>query len=165
MNSQLPANVETANTTPKGGGWPVSRVVKLAAAGIIGVILLIFLVGVILALFSNVEQTAPRIQVIRDIFIILLALQGILIVGALAVLILQVARLINLLQNEIMPILRNTQETIDTARGTVQFVGNNLTEPVLKISGFLAALRVLIRELLGIRRAVRPSSGQEEAHD
>jgi hypothetical protein len=112
---------------------------------------------VLLALLSDVDQTAPRVQVIRDIFIIVLAFQGVLIVGALAVLILQIARLINLLQNEIMPILNNTKDTVQTAKGTVEFVGSNLVEPVIRANGFFTALMVILRELFGIRRALRQS--------
>jgi hypothetical protein len=133
----------------------MSRVAGLTAAVLIGLIVLIFLAGLILALSTGVEQTSLTVQVIRDLFIIALAFQGILIIAALAILIVQVARLINLLQNEIMPILENTKETVTTAKGTVEFVGSNLAEPVLKLNGFLAALAVIIRELFGIRRALR----------
>jgi uncharacterized protein YoxC len=87
--------------------------------------------------------------------IIILALQGIVIVVALAVLILQVARLINLLQNEVIPILENTKDTLNTAKGTVEFVSSNVTEPLLRASAFTAGLRVLFSEVGGIRRAIR----------
>lgn len=135
--------------------WPFDRIAKYAAGGIVGIIVAIFLLGLILAVATNVEATAPRVQIIRDIFIIILALQGILIVTALAILILQIARLINLIQNEVMPILKNTQDTVNTARGTVEFVGSNLTEPIVRAGGFSAGLMVFVRELGGIRRAIR----------
>lgn len=139
----------------------------IAAGVVIALIAVVFLIGVALALFSDADLAAPRVQIIRDIFIIILALQGILIVGALAVLIVQIARLINLLQNEVMPILKNTQDTINTARGTVEFVGTNLTEPVIRLNGFLAAMMVLLRELFGIRRALRHEKvqPQEDVHE
>jgi hypothetical protein len=54
-----------------------------------------------------------------------------------------------------MPILKNTQETVKSAKGTVEFVGHNLTEPVIRLNGFLAGISILLRELLGIRRAIR----------
>lgn len=135
--------------------WPFDRVVKFIAGGVVALIVLIFVFGLLLALLTNVEAIAPRIQIIRDIFIIILALQGILIVLALVVLIMQVARLVNLIQSEVMPILQNTQETVNTARGTVEFVGSNLTEPIVRAGGFLAGTRVLLREVGGIRRAIR----------
>lgn len=164
MSQSLP---EPSQTPVAASRWTVQRLTMIGAGAVIALIVLIFLIGVGLALFSNAELAAPRVQIIRDIFIIILALQGILIVGSLAVLIVQLARLINLLQNEVMPILKNTQDTINTARGTVEFVGTNLTEPVIRLNGFLAAIMVLLRELFGIRRALRkePASITEDNHE
>lgn len=149
---QLPP--ETATPEPA-RRWSPQFIIRIVAGVLALIILVVFVVGIGLALFSDVEQTALTIQVIRDIFIIFLVFQGILIIASLAILILQIARLINLLQNGIMPILKNTEETVKTARGTVEFVGSNLTEPVVKLNGFLAALNVILRELFGIRRAIR----------
>lgn len=125
-------------------------------------ILLIFVVGIIFALRPEAEQTAIHFRIIRDLFIIALSLQGILIIFALAILILQVARLINLLKNEVMPILNNARDTLNTAKGTVEFVGTNVTDPIVRIGGFMAGMRILIGELGGIRRAVRHENGVKE---
>ncbi len=159
---------EVAEASSEQSGWSLGRITAVVA-GVLGIlIVLTFVIGIVLALFTDAEVTAARIQVIRDIFIIVLAFQGILIVAALAVLILQVARLINLLQNEVMPILKNTQDTVQTARGTVEFVGSNLAEPVIRMNGFVTALLVIFRELFGIRRAIRheavemPEDGDED---
>lgn len=154
MSNQLPAGSETVSAT-KESGWTLGRIVMVVGGVLIGIVVLVFVIGLLLALLSDADQTAPRVQIIRDIFIIILAFQGILIVGALAVLIVQIGRLINLLQNEIKPILENTQETVTTARGTVEFVGSNLVGPVIRLNALLASLSVLFRELFGIRRAIR----------
>lgn len=141
--------------------WTLRTILYVVSGVIIGLILLIFIIGLLLALFTDADQTAARVQIVRDIFIIILALQGILIVVALAVLILQVARLVNLLQNEIMPILRNTQDTVNAAKGTVEFVGKNVAEPVLALNGFMAGIGVLFREMFGIRRALKKEKRYE----
>jgi heme/copper-type cytochrome/quinol oxidase subunit 2 len=154
---QLPENAGQTSTR-----WTIANISKIAAAVIIGVILLIFIIGVLIALFTDAEQTAAKVQLIRDLFIIVLTLQGILIIAALAVLILQVARLINLLQNEVMPILNNARETLNAAKGTVDFVSTNVADPVIRVGGFLAGMRILVGELGGIRRAVRHENGQHE---
>lgn len=161
MSTVNPQAADAPPPSPK-SRWPIERIAKIAAGVIIGAIVLIFLIGVIIALVTDAEQTAAKIQIIRDIFIILLALQGILIIAALAVLILQVARLVNLLQNEVMPILNNARETIDAAKGTVEFVGTNVADPVIRLGGFLAGMRVLVSEVGGIRRAVRSENGKHE---
>lgn len=161
QSAQLPAmSASAAAESAEKNRWPFQRVVKFIAIGVVALIVLMFVFGLLLALLTNVEATAPRIQIIRDIFIIILALQGILVVLGLVVLIMQVARLVNLLQNEIMPILEDTKDTVNTARGTVEFVGSNLTEPIVRAGGFLAGTRVLIREVGGIRRAVAPREGR-----
>lgn len=161
MSVNSPQIPPPAAATPP-SRWTFENIAKIVAVAIIGVIFLIFLFGVLFALFTDAEQTAAKIQIIRDLFIIVLSLQGILIVVALAVLILQVARLINLLQNEVMPILNNARETLNAAKGTVDFVGTNVTDPLIRVSGFLAGARVLFAELGGIRRAVRSENGQHE---
>lgn len=135
----------------------IVRYTMIASAGLGGVILLIFIVGVILAILPNPALTAARVQVIRDAFLIVMGLESILIIFGLAALIIQIARLVNLLQNEVQPILKNTQETVNTAKGTAQFVGANVTGPVIKASAFMAGAGVFIREIGGIRRAIRPS--------
>ncbi len=161
-NQPLPAGTKD-EIQPK-SRWTVRRVVTIVAGVLGGLIILLFVLGLLLALFSNVDATAPRIQIIRDIFIIIMALEFILIVLALAVLILQLARLINLLQNEIKPILENTQDTVNSAKGTVEFVTTNVTRPIVRASGFMAGTSVLIRELGGIRRAIRHNGkGQNHA--
>jgi hypothetical protein len=67
------------------------------------------------------------------------------------VLITQLASLINLLQNEIRPILNATNETVNTLRGTAEFLGDNVVEPVIKLNGYLAGLYRML-ELMGIRK-------------
>jgi hypothetical protein len=56
----------------------------------------------------------------------------------------QVAGLINLLQNEVKPILESTSETVNNLRGTTQFLSENLVEPVIKLNSYLAGLRKIL---------------------
>ena len=88
---------------------------------------------------------------VRDIFIIFMALESFLVGAALIVLIIQLASLINLLQNEIKPILQSTSETVNTLRGTTEFLSENLVEPVIKLNSYLAGLKKFF-DLLGIIR-------------
>jgi hypothetical protein len=62
----------------------------------------------------------------------------------LILLIVQLARLINLLQNEIRPILESTNETTRTLRGTAVFMSDHLTEPVIKANESLAGIQRLM---------------------
>ena len=106
---------------------------------ILAVILLVGLIaGGIFLLASAPEGTTAKV---RDIFIIFMALESLVLGVGLIVLILQLATLINLLQNEIKPILDTTRETVNHLRGTTQFLSNNLVEPVLKMNEYLAGLK------------------------
>lgn len=149
-----PSSSQT-NANKDDSGMSFARYALIAAGGLIGLIVLVFLGGVGLAVFTDPQQTAPRIGLLRDVFIIILSLQFILIIIALAALILQIARLVGLLSTEVKPILKDTQETLETAKGTAQFVGKNVAGPLIKLKAFLAGFGVLLREMWGIRRAVR----------
>jgi hypothetical protein len=89
------------------------------------------------AMLKSPQQT----ETIRDIVIVFMAAEALIIGLALVLLIVQIARLTALLQNEIRPILMSTQETLDTVRGTTAFLGNNLVDPVIKANSSLAAVR------------------------
>ncbi len=143
------------------GGWNATRIAKWVTVGIVAVLVLIFLAGLALALFTDATQTASKVQVVRDIVIIMLAIEGILIIVGIAVLIVQIARLVNLLQSKTKPILDNAAAAVKSAKGTAEFVGDNVAEPIIKAGGFVAGLRVFLRELGGIRRAIRR---REETH-
>ena len=115
---------------------------------IAGVLLLVALfVWAIIALSSHPAAAAN----IRDIFIIFLALESLLVGAALVVLIIQLASLINLLQNEVKPILKSTNETVNTLRGTSEFLSENLVEPVIKLNSYLAGLKRMF-DLFGANR-------------
>jgi hypothetical protein len=139
----------------------VKRIVLIASAALIGLIVLLFGIALVLTLVTD-GDFASTIRVIRDLVLIVLGLEGILIIISLAVLALQIARLVNLLQSEVKPILDNAQETVKTAQGTVEFMGDNLTNPVIRASGFLAGASVLVTNLFGIRRAIQHTEERQE---
>ncbi len=112
-----------------------------------GIVFILILLGV--AIFFLMQPATPTDK-IRDVFIIVVALESLVIGIALIVLIVQLASLINLLQNEVRPILNATSETVNTLRGTVEFLGEEVIEPVMKLSGYLAGLKRML-ELMGIK--------------
>jgi hypothetical protein len=109
----------------------------------------VILAGLIYAIIVLMKPGTPTDR-IRDVFIIVVALESLVIGVALIVLIVQLASLINLLQNEIRPILKATTETVNTLRGTAEFLGENVVEPVIKLNGYLAGLKRML-ELMGIK--------------
>ena len=125
------------------------RQMKRIMTGVaIGAVVLIVLLG--LAVFYLLQPATPTDK-IRDVFIIVVALESLVIGVALIVLVMQLASLINLLQNEVRPILKATNETVNNLRGTAEFLGENVVEPVVKLNGYLAGLTRML-ELMGLKK-------------
>ncbi|MHB1118612.1 MAG: hypothetical protein ACYC6H_12545 [Bellilinea sp.] len=135
--AQTPAPI----TEPQPSSLPESKS-KIQIRSILIILAVVLLVatvvGGIFLLASAPEGTTAKV---RDIFIIVMALESLILGVGLIVLILQLATLINLLQNEIKPILDSTTETVNNLRGTTQFLSNNLVEPVLKLNEYLAGMK------------------------
>jgi len=116
---------------------------RLTIAGV--VLLVIILLGILVTgivfLINPGLTSIDTVSRLRDIFIILMALESLLIGLALTILIIQIARLTNLLENEVKPILDSTNETISNLRGTTKFLSDNLVEPVIKLNEILAVLQ------------------------
>jgi hypothetical protein len=125
-----------------------SRSKRIVTIIIVGVVVILALLGV--AIFFLLQPTTPTDR-IRDVFIIVVALESLVIGVALIILIIQLASLINLLQNEVRPILTATSETVNNLRGTAEFLGENVVEPVIKLNGYLAGMTRVI-ELMGIKK-------------
>jgi len=111
----------------------------------------LILLGVSLYFLLRPQTAAEDVSRIRDVFIIVVALESLLIGVAMIVLMLQLASLINLLQNEVKPILRATNDTVNNLRGTAEFLGENVVEPVIKLNGYLAGLQRVL-ELMGLKK-------------
>ena len=107
--------------------------------GVIATVLII-LAAIGAAVYALTLNSAATSN-IRDIFIIFMAFESLIIGAALVILVIQVANLINLLQNEVKPILKATTETVNTLRGTTEFLSENLVEPVIKLNSYLAGMR------------------------
>jgi hypothetical protein len=86
---------------------------------------------------------------VRDLSIIILALESIVVGVLLGVLIVQVTKLIRMLRDEVMPILYSTQETLNTMRGTTTFISDRVVQPVVKVSSYTAGMRQAISVLFG----------------
>lgn len=104
----------------------------------------LILVSLIVGLFFLARAEGQVVSQVRDIFIILMALMMVVIGVALVVLIIQLANLTNLLQHEIKPILNSTTDTVNTLKGTVRFLSDNVSEPVIKLNESLASIKKLV---------------------
>jgi len=89
------------------------------------------------------------VAVVRDVAIIVLAVESIVIGVMLIVLIWEIRSLAKLLREEIKPILDSADETVRTMRGTTTFVSQTLVNPIVRVSSFVSgvgqALHILTR--------------------
>ena len=119
---------------------------------IIGIVVALVFIGLIVSiifLLSPGLTSAETVGRIRDVFIIFMAFESLLIGAVLVILIVQLARLTNLLQHEIKPILDSTNETVSTLRGTSEFLSTHLSEPIIQLNEYVAGLQKAL-ELLGL---------------
>lgn len=158
--NEMPADTPPALPAPEAESesssrWTLRNVVVLAGGGVIGVIVLLFLIALLIVLFGDPEWWAIRMQYFRDLALIFLTLQGILIVTGIAVLVLQVARFVNLLRSEVKPITDDAQSAVREVRATSAFVSKNAVQPVIRFQAFFAGVATFVSELLQLKRLAR----------
>jgi hypothetical protein len=119
---------------------------RLTIAGIVVacVIVLGLLITGFIFLINPALTSYETVARLRDIAIILMAIESLFIGLALIILIIQIARLTNLIETEVKPILDSTNETVSNLRGTTKFLSDNLVEPVIKLNELMAVLQRLL---------------------
>jgi flagellar basal body-associated protein FliL len=138
------ANPSTPQADEDKGSFRSTLIIIVIA--IVAMTVGLVVVGVLLVRSSTEPATASGVQMVRDLFIILLALELVVIGAAFTVLLLQIARFVNLLSNEIDPILKTTSDTVHTVHGTVIFINKNLTDPLIKTSSVVAGMRRITKD-------------------
>jgi hypothetical protein len=99
--------------------------------------------------------------VVRDIAIVFVAVTTFLMGLAMILLIFQIQVLIQVLRDEIQPLLRSVNDTASTVRGTTAFVSHNVVSPIIKWAGFTAGMRQVISDALAVIKAARPHQSNE----
>lgn len=143
-------------------GTPLNMVMT-----VLGAVIGFFLLALICAIVSGVligdyEDVSSIVAIVRDLFIILLAVQGMIVTLALVVMIVQLAALLNLLQNEVNPIVKNLQDTTSTIKGTAEFLSENVTAPVIETTAWLSGIRAFTKEITGITKHFRPKKDKTQ---
>ena len=124
---------------------------------IVGVIVAVVLVVLtILGVVWLARTQGATMEALRDIMIIVLALESCVFGIVLMLLLLMFIRLINMLEFEIKPILEKTNETLGTVRGTTTFVSNHVVKPVSRATSYVAGFRSGLRTLFGDPRRNLP---------
>jgi hypothetical protein len=157
---------EVAKEDQEEGGRGAMFYMLLILGGMIGICLLLFVLAIVIGIASgDSEEAAAFVAIVRDLFIVLLAMQGMVICIALVVMILQLSTLLNVMENEIKPMIDNMHQTTSTIRGTAEFLSKNVTKPVIQTRSYITGAMALFREISGIRQAMqgKPKSDSDKS--
>lgn len=140
--------------TPSSETQQASQTQGALIGAVIGILVvtIALVVGAVL-LAANADRTGPAVEVVRDLLITTLAVELAVIGVAVVVFIVQVARFVNLVNNEVKPIVTTTTDTLNTVRGTAVFLSKNLTDPVISASAALRGVYKVVKDADAIRQA------------
>ena len=99
--------------------------------------------------------------VVRDIAIVFVAVTTFLMGLAMILLIFQIQVLIQVLRDEIQPLLHSVNDTASTVRGTTAFVSHNVVSPIIKWAGFSAGMRQVLSDTVAVIKATRPHNSTD----
>lgn len=114
----------------------------------IALIVILVVVVVLLAVMCYFLFISPGpTATIRDIAIIVLALESIVVLLLLGVVIGMLWWLIQTLERKITPILDSTSETVNTVRGTATFVSDAVVSPIIKVISYASGVKSAVQML------------------
>ncbi|MGB7338103.1 MAG: hypothetical protein WBC91_04355 [Phototrophicaceae bacterium] len=125
--------------------------------------LLIFIFGVWRA-WADADGSAAYFDYVRGLFDVIVSLASILIIIAIGVLIVQIARFVNLLRSEVKPITEDTKQAIKNVRVTSEFVQKNAVKPVIKTQTFIAGILAFLREIGRISKILQRRNTENEGN-
>ena len=127
---------------------------QVALIGIL-VVVIVLLVVMCYLLFSRPTET----EIIKNISIIILALESIVVLLLLGVVIGMLWWLIQTLEKKITPILdttnetvNNVNETVNTVRGTATFMSDTVVSPVIKVVSYASGVKKAVKTLTKWRK-------------
>jgi hypothetical protein len=135
-------------------GWSTARKIGVGVGIALGVALVIIVLAFLLA-HPGTTRT------IRDLFIIVLALETVVIGALLVLLIYQLISLARLLREDVKPLVESTQATLNTVKGTASFVSQRVTQPAVAAASYVAGVSRSVSVLVGMLPRRRPSAPEE----
>jgi hypothetical protein len=92
---------------------------------------------------------------VRDIAIVLLAVEALVIGALLVVLLLQIRNLVRMFREEIAPVIKATQDTASRVDGTVHLMSDTVVTPLIKINSFATGVRQAATTFVDIKGRTR----------
>ena len=107
----------------------------------------IAVIAVLILLGFAFMIAAGIIAEVRDIVIILLAVESLIIGGVTLFLLYQIIMLLTLIREELIPLIQSAQDTVNSARGTTVYVSRKIIVPSAKAATTVARLQTMARVL------------------
>jgi|GEM_PF-2254108 len=107
----------------------------------------ITVIAVLILLGFAFMIAAGVIDEVRDIVIILLAVESLIIGGVTLFLLYQIIMLLTLIREELIPLIQSAQDTVNSARGTTVYVSRKIIVPSAKAATTVARLQTMARVL------------------
>jgi hypothetical protein len=92
-------------------------------------------------------QDSTQTEKIKDTMVILFTLEMLVIGIATVILIVQFAKLFNLVQNEVKPLLASANETIKTIKDTTEFISESISKPVIQFNTYFSGFKKLMETI------------------
>ena len=144
----VPQPFSTPPPGPSGGGLPLTR------GQFIGLIVTFIVMMVLGLLFLVWLQRVGALHILRDILVIFLAFESILLLILMGFVLLQLQSVIQYLNGEVRPILNNVQESVSQVTSTSNFVRESVAEPFIEARSTAAGVSQTMRALF--RRPSKP---------
>lgn len=124
----------------------------------------VFAWGLVSALL-NPAGAAAYWSYFRNLIEIVLAMAAILIFIATGILLVQVARFVNLLRSEIKPISDDAKLAVKNVRITAEYVQKHGIAPIIRFQAFLAGLIAFLSEIIRVSRLLQERKAEAEEGD
>jgi hypothetical protein len=118
-------------------------------------VLLLVVVGIAYGLYQLGGADQAPLERLRDIVIIFLAFQLLLVTIVLAGIAAGLVFLIVVLKDQVIPLLHELTETARRVRGTTEFVTEEAVRPIVTAAGQIAKMRAMVRTVTGQDRKGR----------
>jgi hypothetical protein len=105
------------------------------------------------------------LEYVRDIAIILLALESLVIGILLLVTLGRLRELLSILRDEVTPVLKSLQDTVKTVRGTANIVSNAVVTPLIRVNSVSTGIVRGLLSFFSLRHRPRTSTAENMESD
>jgi hypothetical protein len=127
------------------GGIPKGLLIAFVVLGFF------IILALALWIFAAARPPVLGLEVLRDVAIVVLALESILVMFIMLVIVILLWDLLNVIQRDLIPLLQSTlesaSETAHTVEGTTTFVSEYFIAPLIKVASTFAGVQTTLGAL------------------